>query len=183
MLEKSFTFESLLLRYLEQEIQAKKLIVLFELQLIIKTANYRAKKCKSSTQICPSKFESLLLRYLKQEIQAKKVIIFHELQLIIKKMQIIEQRNASNRPKNVSYLPQNCKSVTKRNIKSLTKRYNSYIYNWSLHPFNQNYWPSFYINGNYESLPEICWENIAKEILFLYFVLMSGLGLEPWLYV
>ena len=30
-----------------------------------------------------------------------------------------------------------------------------------------------------EFLPEICWEEIAEEILFLYFVLMSGTGLEP----
>ena len=31
-------------------------------------------------------------------------------------------------------------------------------------------------------LPEICGEEIAEEI-FLYFALMYGLGLEPWLYV
>ena len=34
-----------------------------------------------------------------------------------------------------------------------------------------------------EFLPEIYWEEIAEEILFSYIVLMSGLGLEPWLFV
>ena len=34
-----------------------------------------------------------------------------------------------------------------------------------------------------EFFPEICWEQIAAVIFFLYFILMSGLGLEPELYV
>ena len=34
-----------------------------------------------------------------------------------------------------------------------------------------------------EFLPEICWEEeIAEETHFSYFVLMSGLGLEAWLF-
>ena len=40
---------------------------------------------------------------------------------------------------------------------------------------------SFYLLS--EFLLEFCWEEIAVEKYFSYFVSMSGLGLEPWLFV
>ena len=47
--------------------------------------------------------------------------------------------------------------------------------------FLRNFSWQFYLLS--EFLPEICWEEIAEEIFFSYFVFMSGLELEPWLYV
>ena len=38
-------------------------------------------------------------------------------------------------------------------------------------------WKQFYLL--LEFLPEICWDEIAEEILFLYFVLICAPGLEP----
>ena len=52
-------------------------------------------------------------------------------------------------------------------------------------PNDRIFWETFHGSFNLlsEFLPEICWEEIAKEKYFTYFILMSGLGLEPWLYV
>ena len=48
----------------------------------------------------------------------------------------------------------------------------------------QIFWETFHGSFNLlsEFLPEICWEEISVEILFI-FLLMSGLGLEPWPFV
>ena len=65
-----------------------------------------------------------------------------------------------------------------------------FIHKWRDLQFKVNserqiFWETFH--GNFylllEFLPEICWEEIAEEILFLYFVLMSGLGHKPWLFI
>ena len=57
-------------------------------------------------------------------------------------------------------------------------------YKYKVDSERQIFWKTFH--GSFillsEFLPEICWEEIAEEILFV-FCLMSGLGLEPWLYV
>ena len=39
----------------------------------------------------------------------------------------------------------------------------------------------FYLLSQF--LPDICWERKSPKKYFLYFILMSGLGLEPWLFV
>ena len=85
----------------------------------------------------------------------------------------------------------------------------TYIRNWSLQPISQDYWPSFshlYISGWTYSLKwtpnDRFFEKLFMEILFtsqsfcqksaerklpkkyyLYFVLMSGLVLDSWLFV
>ena len=51
-------------------------------------------------------------------------------------------------------------------------------------PNDSFFWETFHGNFIYFSKfsAEICWEEIAEEIIF-YFVLMSGLGLELWLFI
>ena len=85
----------------------------------------------------------------------------------------------------------------------------AYIHNWPLQPFSQDYGlashtthvVSFHFIHEWRDLkifdklfhgtitysqsfwPYICWEEIAEEIFFSYFVLMSDLGYEPGLYL
>ena len=93
----------------------------------------------------------------------------------------------------------------------------TYIHNWPLQPFSQDYWPSFShhlccvcqffihkcldLQFKVDSKRQIFWETFHSNFIysqsfsqksaerkspkkyFSYFVLMSGLGLEPWLFV
>ena len=66
----------------------------------------------------------------------------------------------------------------------------NFIHKWrdlqiKVYSERQIFWETFHCSFYLllEFLPEICWEEIAEKILFLYFILISGLGLEPWLSV
>ena len=93
----------------------------------------------------------------------------------------------------------------------------TFIHNWSLQPFSQDYWPSFShhlciacvnfihkwrdLQFKADTEWQIFWETFDSNFIysqnfcqksaerkspkkyFSYFILMSGLGLEPWIFI